>query len=142
MFAGILSLLPGAFGLANNITNAIANERIKLINAKTEEERIASQERINTLQARRDVLLAESHSPWNGLMRFILALGPAAILLKFLFWDKVVGSLSGCAGDVGSLNTASCGTFKTDSLDANQWWVVTAVVGFYFLSEAVRKLRS
>lgn len=142
MLATILSLLPGAFGLANNLTNAIANERIRLISAKTEEERIASQERINTLQMRRDVLLAESHSPWNSLMRFVLALGPAAILLKFLFWDKVVGSLSGCSGVAGGFNTSSCGWFRTDPLDVNQWWVITAVVGFYFLSEAVRKIRS
>ncbi len=101
MWSMLLGLIPGAFSTINGITNAIANERLALISAKTDQDRIESQERINSLQAKRDLMIAESHSPWNGLMRFILALGPAAILLKFFAWDKVIGSLSGCAGEAG-----------------------------------------
>lgn len=139
MFGVLLSLLPGAFGAVNNITNAISNERLKLIQAKTDQERIASEEQIATLQARRDVLVAESHSPWNGLMRFVLALGPAVILSKVLIYDKVIGSLAGCARGPMSEMLIECRTYRTDGLDANLWWVVTAVVGFYFVTGMFKK---
>jgi len=56
----ILQLIPGLFTTVNGITNAISNERLKLIDAKTDQARITSQERINSLQAKRDVLIAES----------------------------------------------------------------------------------
>ena len=140
MWSMLLGLIPGAFSTINGITNAIANERLALISAKTDQDRIESQERINSLQAKRDLMIAESHSPWNGLMRFILALGPAAILLKFFAWDKVIGSLSGCAGEAGQ-HSISCVTFRTDPLDTNQWAVITAVIGFYFLYEGVRQFK-
>ena len=139
MLGGILALLPGAFGLLNNLTDQITKLKISVINAKTDEERIAAQEQIATLEARRDVMVAESHSPWNGLMRFIIASSAASVLFKLFTWDKVIGSLSGCAGTAGQ--NAGCETFRTDMLDVNQWWVITAVVGFYFLSEAARSIR-
>ncbi len=139
MWSMLLGLIPGAFSTIDGITKAIASERINAQNAKTEQDRIAAQERVNTLQTRRDVMIAESHSPWNGLMRFILALGPAVILFKFFAWDKVVGSLSGCAGEAGQ--QVSCATFRTDPLDTNQWAVITAVIGFYFLYEGVRQFK-
>ena len=139
MWSLLLGLLPGAFSTINGITNAIANERIAGLNAQTEQERIASQERVSALQAKRDIMIAESHSPWNGLMRFILALGPAIILLKFFAWDKAIGSLAGCAGEAGQ--QLSCITFRTDPLDTNQWAVITAVIGFYFLYEGVRQFK-
>jgi len=59
--------------------------------------------------------------------------GGSRSTVKFFAWDKTVGSLAGCAGEVGR-TLAGCETFRTDALDANQWWVVIAVVGFYFLA--------
>jgi len=132
MLSAILGLLPGAFSTINSITNAIANERLALISAKTDQDRIAAQENINALQVRRDALIAKK-SPMTDLIMFILALGPGVVLLKFFAWDKTVGSLSGCAGEIGR-TMAGCETFRTDPLDANQWWVIIAVVGFYFLA--------
>ncbi len=132
MWSFLLGLIPGAFKTINGITNAIANERLALISAKTDQERIDSQERINALQVRRDALIAKK-SPLTDLIMFILALGPGVVLLKFFAWDKTVGSLSGCAGEAGR-TLIGCETFRTDPLDANQWWVIIAVVGFYFLA--------
>lgn len=129
---GWLSLIPGLFSTINGITNAISNERIAGLTAQTDQERIASQERVSALLARRDALIAKK-SPLTELIMFILALGPGVILLKFFAWDKTIGSLAGCAGTAGR-NLQQCSTFRTDALDANQWWVVIAVVGFYFLS--------
>jgi len=42
MWSMLLGLIPGLFSTVNGITNAIANERLALINAKTEQERIAA----------------------------------------------------------------------------------------------------
>jgi hypothetical protein len=138
MLSGILSLLgilPKAFGTIDNITNAISNERIKKISAQTDQERIKADERINSLQAKRDVLVAESGSSRiNSFIRAGIAVCATIPLAKLFVWDKVVGSFYGCAGSAGR-NMMGCETFRTDPLDANQWAVITAVVGFYFLYE-------
>jgi len=133
---GLLGIIPAALNTINGITNAIANERIALINAKTEQERIQIQERINALTARSNVLIAESRTPsgiWNARMRFFMAIGPAAVMFKLLFWDKVVGSLVGCSGVTAP---GTCGIFITDPLDAHQWYAITAAICFYFAADA------
>lgn len=117
----LLSLLPSALTSINNITASIANEKIAVTNAKTEQERIAAQERVNTLQARRDLMIAESQrSNTNAYIRSGIALGPMIYLLKIFIWDKV-------------LQTLTHG--NTDPLDDNLWQVIMVVLGFYFLYE-------
>lgn len=123
-FIGLLmavpSIITGAFGTINGITKAISDEKIALINATTQQQQINSQERINTLQARRDVLVAESGNKINGFMRVALAAPVAVVLAKIYVYDKALGQWT--AG-------------KTDPLDTNLWNVIMAVVGFYFLYE-------
>lgn len=139
MLAGIIgfltavpAFLSGLFGTINHVTDALSNEKIAVINAKTEAERLASQERVNTLTLRRDLMIAEAAtSGLNIKMRFIIALGPASILLKIFLWDKVIGSFIGCSQAI----PGTCKIFVTDSLDQNLWQVVSIVVGFYFLCE-------
>jgi hypothetical protein len=122
MLAFLLGILPAAFTTINGITNAIANAQIAKVNAVTEQDRIAAQATVDTLTARRDVMIAESqHSNINAILRAAIAVGPAAYLLKIFLYDKVLGSITN-----GS----------TDPLDGNLWAVVTAVVGFYFLYDA------
>lgn len=130
---GIPGLISGLFGTINGLTTAISNQKIAVINAATEEERIHAQERVNTLQSRRDVLIAEagSGSRINLIMRCALAIGPCSVLLKVFLWDKVIGSLVGCS----QAEAGTCGRFVTDALDANLWQVITIVLGFYFVSE-------
>lgn len=128
----IPGLLSGLFGSINHITDAISNEKIAGLNAKTQEEKIASDERVQTLSARRDVMIAEAGtSRLNIYIRSLIALGPASVLLKIFLWDKVVGSFAGCSG----AEPGTCKVFVTDALDPNLWAVITAVVGFYFLTE-------
>lgn len=130
-----LGILPRAFGTIDNITNAIANERLKKIQATTDQERIRSDERINSLQSKRDVLVAESGtSRINAMLRGSIGASASIIIAKLLVWDKVVGSFYKCAGEAGR-NMMGCESFRTDILDANQWSIITAVVGFYFLYE-------
>jgi hypothetical protein len=134
MISFLLGLIPGAFNTINGITTAISNERIRKIDATTDQERIAADERIKSLQAKRDVLIAESgSSKVNAFLRAALAAPVVVVLSKLYIWDKVVGSASGCAGPMGS--ALECATFRTDPLDTNQWAIITAVVGFYFLYE-------
>src|SRR6266436_2035256 len=101
MWSLLLGLIPGAFNTINGITNAIANERLKLIEAKTDQQKIASQERIDSLQAKRDVMIAESgSSKINAIMRATIGASVAIIIAKLLVWDKVIGSLVGYEGAV------------------------------------------
>lgn len=141
MFTALMSLLglaPAILNTISGITTAIANEKIALINAKTEQERIQIQERINALTARSNVLIAESHTPsgiWNARMRMFISVGPAFILTKFLFWDKGIGPFFGCVGK----NTPDyCSIFTTDPLDEHMWYAVTAVICFYLAADAYR----
>ncbi len=138
MLSGILSLLgilPKAFGTIDNITNAISNERIRKISAHTEEEKILADERINALQVKRDVLIAESGtSRINAIIRGTLGASVSVLVAKLLVWDKVIGAFYKCAGAAGR-EMMGCETFRTDPIADNQWAVVTAAIGFYFLYE-------
>lgn len=117
----LLQLIPGLFTTVNGITSAISNERLKLIDAKTDQEKIASQERINSLQAKRDVMISESGaSKINAFMRASLAAPVAIVLGKIYIWDKALGEWTGG---------------HTDALDPNLWNVITATIAFYFLYE-------
>lgn len=117
----LLQLIPGLFNTVNGITNAISNERLKLIDAKTEQSRVASQERINSLQAKRDVLIAESAgSRFNAFVRGSIGASVSILLAKLFIYDKALGQWT--HGNV-------------EALDPNLWNIVTAVIGFYFLYE-------
>ena len=117
----LLQLIPGLFTTVNGITNAIANERLKLIDAKTDQAKIAAQERITSLQAKRDVLVAESGgSRINAFIRGSIGASVSILLAKLFVYDKALGQWTH-----GSV----------ESLDPNLWNIVTAVIGFYFLYE-------
>jgi hypothetical protein len=117
--------LLGLVDPISRIVGKIADAKVAHANAETDKERIAAGERVKTLEARRDVLVAESGNRINAWMRLFIASGPALYLNKIFIWDKVLGPLTG-----GS----------TDALDDNLWKVVAAVIGFYFLYEASRFL--
>src|SRR5258708_38920668 len=119
MWSLLLSLIPGAFQTINGITNAIANEKIAGLNAQTDQERIASQERLSTLTARKELLLANANNPFQRWIMFLYGIGPAFVLTKIYIWDKALGQWT---------------SGHTDSLDVNLWWVITAQIAFYFLA--------
>lgn len=134
MLTAIFGLIPSLFTTVNGITNAITNERINLAQAQNSSDKIAAQEKIESLQARRDVLVAEAgHSNINAIVRAFIGGSVAIVLGKLLVWDKVVGSFYGCAGEAG--RGAECVTFRTDILDPNLWTVITATIAFYFIYE-------
>jgi hypothetical protein len=85
--------------------------------AATDKEKIAADERIKTLEAKRDVLVAEGGSRLNTIMRAGFGIPPMIYLGKLYLWDKVLG--------FGA----------TDPLSPELWNVLWTVVGFYFLDQ-------
>lgn len=123
MLAFIASFLPGLFTTINGVTAAITNEKINLAQAQNESDRIASQEKIASLQAKRDVLVAESSSSKiNAIIRASIGGSIAIVLAKIFVYDKALGEWTGG---------------HTDALDPNLWNVVMAGIGFYFVYEGV-----
>ncbi len=119
----LLGLIPGVLSTIDGITNAITNEKINLASEQNEADRIASQEKIAALQAKRDVLVAESgSSKINAIIRASIGGSIAIVLAKIFVYDKALGEWTGG---------------HTDSLDPNLWNVVMAGIGFYFVYEGV-----
>lgn len=116
----MLALLANIFG--GGIVGELAKAYRAREEAKTDAERIAADERINHLNAIRDVQRAEAGSRVNQFMRAFIAVGPALYLFKIFAVDKVICPPLGLA----------C---RTDALSPELWQVVTAVIGFYFLYE-------
>jgi hypothetical protein len=139
MLTSLLSLLgfiPNVLSTIDGITAAISNEKIAALTATTQQEQIASAERIAALQARRDALIAAEAQPATGWVRSLIVLvGAAPVLFKFS-WDKVVGPFFGC---VGHTDPGTCGIFTTDPIDPHQWYVIGAVIAFYFAADAYGK---
>jgi hypothetical protein len=111
----MIGFLIGLIDPISKIAGRIADYKIASQNAKTDQERIAADERVKALEARRDVIVAEAGSRVNAFMRAAIAFGPTVYLLKIFVWDKVL--------KLG----------VTDNLSDDLWKVVVAVVGFYFL---------
>jgi hypothetical protein len=105
------------------IAGKIAEARIAAANAQTDREKISSEERVRTLEQRRAVLVAESGSRLNSLMRAAYGVPPAIYLGKLYVWDKVLG------------------WGVTDPLSPMMENVLWTVVGFYFLQWTVSGFR-
>ena len=114
----ILGLLSGFLPIASQIAGAYkAKEQ-----AKSDRARVEAEERIKTLEARRDVMVAEG-SPINAWIRALIALPVAIYYAKIFLWDKVLG------------------WGVTDPLSPELTQVSQIVLGFYFLFESAKLFR-
>lgn len=120
MWTTILSLL---FGALPTIVGEIAKARNNALTAKTDLERIASLERVKALEAQRDVLVAESNTPWNTLGRAFLMAPFGLYFAKLLIWDKLL--------EWGN----------TDPLSPILTALAFAIYGFYFATDITRLLK-
>lgn len=120
---GFLISLLGFIDPISKITGQIADAFAKKVDAQTERERIEADEQIKTLEARRAVLVAESGTPINALIRGWLVFPPSLYVAKLFVWDKVLGWGS------------------TDDLSNNLWWIVFIIYAFYFVSTAPKWFR-
>ena len=117
------TLLSLVLGSVPAIVGEIAKARVEAKNAKTEAERIAADERIKALEARRDVLIAESTSPWNTIGRIFLMLPFGLLTWKLVVWDWML--------QWGSTPKLS------DMIVA----LMFTVFGFYFVTDITRILK-
>ncbi len=124
---GFLSGLLGLADPISKITQAITDEKVKLAAAANDKERIASQERVSALEARRSVLMAEaSGSPLNSFIRAGFALPFVVYNAKLVLWDKVLAVFTN-------------GT--TDPLSPELVQIELACIGFYFLYDIAARLK-
>jgi hypothetical protein len=113
MWLTLASLVLGALPA---LLQELAAEKQNLLTAQTDQARIASQERIAALEARRDVLVAESRTPWNILIRGLLVAPFAIYIWKLVVVDKIL-----------------CSTCSTEPLSDWLNGIAIMCLGFYFL---------
>jgi hypothetical protein len=116
-------LLKMALGPALRIGELIVQARADVAKAQTDQERTRAQERVKTLEARRDVLVAESRSPINAVIRASFALPFVIYNAKLVLWDKVLG------------------WGVTDPLSTELFQIELACISFYFLYDIAGRFR-
>lgn len=140
MLFSILGFLTGLGGTISSITGKITDLKIAQTQAASNTEKARIESQIEEVHDKRAVLVAEAGNRlagiFNALARFLLALGPIVILNKILIWDKTIGSFAGCSQGLDNLamNIQRCASYTTDPLDVHQWYVIMAVIGFFFLT--------
>lgn len=121
IFGTILSSLFG--GGLTGIADKIADAYKAKLAAENDVERVAADERIKTLQAQRDVLVAESQS--GGIQAWIRPLFALPFVIynaKLVVIDKVLG----------------WGT--TDPLSDELFQIEMLIIGAYFLTRSAEKV--
>jgi len=126
MWATILSLVLGA---VPGIVKEIANAKVQLANAETEQEKVAAEERVKALEAKRDVLVSESRAPWDHIARLCFVAPTAFFYAYTLVWDKIMHKWF---YGVDS---------STDKLGDWQWYLMVMIVGFYFLGDITKLVK-
>lgn len=105
-------------GPLEKITDAITQVQLAKAKAMTDKEKIAADERLKTLEAKRDVLIAESGDKLNRSMRALIALPVVIWLWKIIVFDNVFGAWLG---------------WSTPALSDPVWSIVLTIIGFYFV---------
>jgi len=117
-FFDFLNPLKIITGPLESITKAITQVQLQKAKALTDTAKIEADERLKTLEAKRDVLIAESGDKINRLVRALMALPVVILLWKLVVFDNVFGFW---------LN------WSTPQLSTELWYVCTVVIGFYFV---------
>lgn len=119
------SLLVGLFtGPLGTIAKELKDAYLKKQDAKTEQERIAAEERIATLEARKAVILAAQSDPIERFVRIAWALPMVLYTWKLIIWDKIL--------EWGA----------TDNLSPDLWNIYMIVLAGYFVDVTIRRLKA
>jgi hypothetical protein len=118
-----LTAILGIINPIARIAEKVADAKVELAKAETDQERIRAKERVDTLEARKSVMVAESGSRINSLIRAGFALPFVIYNAKLVLWDKVL----------------SMG--RTDPLSPELFQIELACIGFYFLYDITARLR-
>jgi len=119
----MLGFLIGLIDPVSKIAGKIAEAYAAKQRAVTDQEKIHADEQIKTLEARRDVLIAESGSKINAFIRAGFALPFVLYNAKLIIWDKML--------ELGA----------TDPLSKELFQVELACIGFYFLYDITARLK-
>lgn len=127
-FLDFLNPLKIITGPLESITKAITQVQLEKARAATDKEKIAADERLKTLEAKRDVLIAEAGSgiKLNALVRSLMAIPVVILLWKLVVFDNVFGQWTG---------------WSTPSLSDDLWLLVTVIVGFYFVDSIASRFK-
>lgn len=105
------------------VLNEISRAMQVRADAKTEQERIAADERIETLTAKKEIILQAQKDRVERIMRVLFALPFVAYLWKLLIWDKLLG------------------WGVTDPLSPTLEYILWTVLGGYFLPVTINTIR-
>lgn len=129
LWTSILSIVIGAVPA---IVRELAKAKVDLANAETEMEKVAAQERIKALEARRDVLIAESNTPWTNIFRAAI-LAPISFYIAWtIAWDKIM-----CKWFM----TSGPGVCETDKLGDWQLQILMIIIGYLFITDVTKILK-
>lgn len=117
MWKILLSLVTGPLSSISNDLKEAYQSKLAAANAA---ERIAADERINLLEARKSTILAAQSDPIERFVRIGFAFPCIIYVNKILIWDKVLG--------LGI----------TDKLSPEFWQVFWIVLGGYFIDVTIR----
>jgi hypothetical protein len=120
MWTTILSFL--GLGL-KALTTEIVDAKVKAIDAKTEQEKIAAQERVDTLNARKEIILQGQKDKAERWIRVIWAAPFIIYTWKLIVWDKIL----------------QFGT--TDPLSPTLEYIMWTILGAYFLDATIKKIK-
>lgn len=113
-------------GPLEKITDAITQWQIAKYKATTDATKIDADEHIATLQAKRDVLIAESGDKINRTVRALMAIPVVILLWKLIIFDNVFGQWLG---------------WRTEQLSTDVWVIVLTVIGFYFVDSIAARFK-
>jgi hypothetical protein len=140
----ILGFITGLAGPISAATQSIADLKKARVVADSDQERARIDAQLHEAEGRKAVLVAEAGhrvaGAINASLRAFIAIGPAAYIFKYYFWDKVVGAFVGCANLRGEIREG-CETFATDGLSTEMAGVLVAVVAFYFVYDMTARSR-
>lgn len=114
-------ILVGLFtGPLTQISNDLKEAYQSKLTAKNDAERIAADERISTLEARKSIILSSQSDPMEKWIRILFALPCVVYVNKCVIWDNAFG----------------LGVTDPLSSELNQFfWIV---VGGYFIDSTVK----
>lgn len=105
------------------ISNDLKEAYQTKLNAKNDAERIAADERIALLEARKSSVLAAQSDPYERWVRILLALPFVVYINKLVVWDKVLG------------------WGVTDALSSDLYDIMMIVLAGYFVDSAIKRFK-
>lgn len=121
MWKILLSLISGPL---SSISNDLKQAYQAKLDAANDAERLAADERINLLEARKSIILAAQSDPVERWVRIGFSVPFVLYVNKVVIWDKVLG------------------WGVTDGLSDNFTNIMMMILGGYFLQTAIQRFKN